>query len=68
MRNEDFSGPEQSGRSQSVVVPEIKKQGSLGPPNLHIDAGIAEDIVDQIAGEGGVHERIIQRSVDLMIC
>ncbi len=59
MRDKNFASPEQSGRSQTFVVPEIKEQGSLGPANLHIDAGIAEDIVDQIAGEGRIHERTI---------
>ena len=67
MGDEDFSGPEQSGRPQVVVVPEVKEQGSLRPANFYVDAGVAKDVVDQITGEGRVHERIIQRSGDLMI-
>ncbi len=61
MGDENFAGSEQSGRSQSVVVPEIEEQCSLRPADLHIDTGITKYIVDQIAGEGRVHGVILYR-------
>lgn len=59
MGDENLAGSEQSGRSQSVVAPEIEKQCTFGPADLHIHAGITEDIVDQITGEGRIHGVIL---------
>jgi hypothetical protein len=30
-------------------VTEIKEQGSFRPADLHIDAGVTEDIIDELA-------------------
>jgi hypothetical protein len=53
--DEDLSGSQQPRGSKVVVVSEVKQQGSFRPPNFHIHTRITENIVDQIAGEGGVH-------------
>src|SRR6185312_11820562 len=61
MGDENRAGPEQSGRSQSIVVPEVEEHGPLRPADVHVDTGITEYIVDQISGEGWVHRIILYR-------
>jgi hypothetical protein len=42
-------------RSQTVVVTQVEQQRPLRPADLDIDSGITEDIVDEVAREGGIH-------------
>src|SRR5215204_4962690 len=60
MRDEDVAGSEKSGCTELIIVSEIKQQRALGPANFHIHTGIPEDIVDEVAGKGRIHQ-IVER-------
>lgn len=59
MGNKNLLGPEQSCRPEIVVVSEIKEQSALRPADFYINTGIAEDIIDQIAGKGRIHDKLL---------
>jgi len=40
---------QQAGGTQGIVVPQIEEDGAFGPANLHEQAWIAEDIIDEVA-------------------
>ena len=48
VRNEDVAGPQEAGRAQGIVVAQIEEESAFGPAHFHEQAGIAEDIIDEV--------------------
>ena len=55
--NEDVVRTQQAGWSKGIVVAEVEQQGAFRPPHFNEQTRITEDIIDEEAGEGGVHIR-----------
>ena len=51
VRDENVLGTQETGRTQRVVLAQIEQQGAFGPAHFDEQAGIAEDIIDEVTGE-----------------
>ena len=49
VRNEDVACALEAGGPERIVVAEVEEEGTFGPTHFHEQAGIAEDIVDEMA-------------------
>ena len=49
--NEEVIGPQQASGPERIIMSEVEEQRPLGPADFHIDAGIAEAVVDEVAGK-----------------
>ena len=55
VRNEDVIGAKEMGGTEKVLLPQIEEQRSARPFYFNIEPGIAERVVDEVAGKGRRH-------------
>jgi len=53
--DEDLAGAQEACRPKGIVVTEVEQEGAFRPSHFDEQTRVAEDVIDEKAGEGGVH-------------